>query len=151
MYNIHAGGISVRTQRMVIGSAGSHTFAFARGPISNQALHGILARRVKRGRSARLVVERGVVVVGGLAAGASEAEEEAAEVGHGAGDAERARVAVAVLLRGSPEQGLERRLAQELGAHGEALDGAALLADAHRHVPFRHPRAAAEPSSAEER
>uniref|UniRef100_A0A8R7VCI5 Uncharacterized protein n=1 Tax=Triticum urartu TaxID=4572 RepID=A0A8R7VCI5_TRIUA len=146
-------GRSGRTQQLAICSAGSvvHRFAFAREQISCHARHVSRARRVKRARRAWLVVERGVVVVGCLAAEVGEAEEEAAEVGHGAGDAECARVAVAVLLRGAPEQGLERRLAQELGPHGEALAGATLLADAHRHVPLRHPRAPAEPPRAEER
>uniref|UniRef100_A0A8R7V7S3 Uncharacterized protein n=1 Tax=Triticum urartu TaxID=4572 RepID=A0A8R7V7S3_TRIUA len=143
-------GRLVSTQQLAIGSAGS-PICLRQGANfqSRPPLHGSRTRRVKRG-SARLIVERGIVVVGGLAAGVGEAEEEAAEVGHGAGDAERSWVTVAVLLRGAPEQGLERRLAQELGAHGEALHGAALLADAHRHVPLRHPRASAEPSRAEE-
>jgi hypothetical protein len=67
-----------------------------------------------------------------------EAEQEAAEVVDGAGDAERARVRVAVLLRGAAEQRGQGRLAEQLGAHGEALRGAALLAHAHGHVALRH-------------
>jgi len=67
-----------------------------------------------------------------------EAEQEAAEVGDGAGDAERPRVRVPVLLRGAAEERGEGRLAQQLGAHREALHGPALLPHAHRDVALRH-------------
>jgi hypothetical protein len=71
-----------------------------------------------------------------------ELEEERVEVGDGAGDAERAGVGVPVLLGGAAEQRREGRPAEELGAHGVALHGPALLADADRHVALRHARAA---------
>jgi hypothetical protein len=88
----------------------------------------------------RLVVaERGLVGGGGRG---GELEEERVEVGDGAGDAERAGVGVPVLLGGAAEQRREGRPAEELGAHGVALHGPALLADADRHVALRHARAA---------
>jgi hypothetical protein len=88
----------------------------------------------------RLVVaERGLVGGGGRG---GELEEERVEVGDGAGDAERAGVGVPVLLGGAAEQRREGRAAEELGAHGVALHGPALLADADRHVALRHARAA---------
>jgi hypothetical protein len=103
-----------------------------------------------RTRSLGVVAERRSVVVGVVrgGAGGGELEEEVAEVGDGAGDAERAGVSVPVLLRGAPEQRGEGRAAEELGAHGVALHGAALLADAHGHVALRHARAAAQPPRA---
>jgi hypothetical protein len=103
-----------------------------------------------RTRSLGVVAERRSVVVGVVrgGAGGGELEEEVAEVGDGAGDAERAGVAVPVLLRGAAEQRGEGRAAEELGAHGVALHGAALLADAHGHVALRHARAAAQPPRA---
>jgi hypothetical protein len=94
----------------------------------------------------RLVVaERGLVGGGGRG---GELEEERVEVGDGAGDAERAGVGVPVLLGGAAEQRREGRAAEELGAHGVALHGPALLADADRDVALRHARAAAEPPGA---
>jgi hypothetical protein len=92
----------------------------------------------------RLVVADRRLVVGVVGGGVGELEEEVVEVGDGAGDAERAGVAVPVLLRGAAEERGEGGPAQELGAHGVALDGPALLADADRHVALRHARAAAQ-------
>jgi hypothetical protein len=74
-------------------------------------------------------------------------EQQAAELGDGAGDAQRARVRVPVLLRGAAEERGEGRLAQQLGAHGEPLHGAAFLAHAHRHVARRDARVAASSSA----
>ena len=105
-------------------------------------------------RSLVVVAERRVVVDGvvrGGAGGGGELEEEVAEVGDGAGDAERAGVAVPVLLRGASEQRGEGRAAEELGAHGVPLHGPAFLADAHGHVALRHARAAAQPPRAGQR
>jgi len=101
-----------------------------------------------------VVAERRVVVGvvrGGAGGGGGQLDEEVAEVGDGAGDAERAGVAVPVLLRGAAEQRGEGRAAEELSAHGVPLHGPALLADADGHVALRHARAAAQPPRAGER
>jgi hypothetical protein len=91
------------------------------------------------------------VVVGLVRGGGGELDEEVAEVGDGAGDAERAGAGVAVLLRGAAEQRGEGGAGEELGAHGVPLQGPALLADADGHVATRRARAAAQPPRAGER